>query len=125
MTSALIVIFESPLDLFYLDPVAYRVRIDARQLVVFPPPIGCLFQTVVLSSLACLRPTASHRCPSRSPWVAENHVGSCALSHKSRRGGLGFVAGFWMGKSGANGPLSPGADNSSLQLRRRGHEPGT
>src|SRR5260370_29073169 len=92
MTSALIVIFESPLDLFYLDPVAYRVRIDVRQLVVFPLPIGCLFQTVVLSSLACLRPTASHRCPSWSPWVAENHVGSCALSHKSPREGLAIVA---------------------------------
>jgi hypothetical protein len=33
MTSALIVIFESPPYLFYLDPVAYRVRIDVRQLV--------------------------------------------------------------------------------------------
>src|SRR5260370_13583955 len=92
MTSALIVSFESPLDLFYLGPVAYRVRIDVRQLVVFPLPIGCLFQIVVLSSLACLRPTASHRYPSWSPWVAENHVGSCVLSHKSRREGLAIVA---------------------------------
>jgi hypothetical protein len=91
MTSALIVIFESPVYLFYLDPVAYRVRIDVRQLVVFPLPIGCLFQTVVLSSLACLRPTASHRCPSWSPWVAENHVGSCALSHKSCHEGLAIL----------------------------------
>jgi hypothetical protein len=52
----LIVIFESPLYPFYLDPVAYRARIDVRQLVVFPPAIVCLFQTVVLSLLASLSP---------------------------------------------------------------------
>src|ERR1700704_600496 len=86
MTSPLIVILECPPYLFYPDPVVYRVRIDVRQLVVFPPLIGCLCRTVVLSSLSCLRSTASHRCPSWSPWVAENHVGSCGLSHKSRRG---------------------------------------
>jgi hypothetical protein len=78
MTNALIVIFESPLYLFYLGPVFYRLRIGARQLIAFPPPIECQFQTVVPFSLVYLRSTASLRCPSWSPWVAENQ---CWIVH--------------------------------------------
>jgi hypothetical protein len=67
--------------LFYPVSIAYWPRIGVRQRDFSRCLIACLFQTVVLSWFAYLRPTASHRCPSSRPWGAENHVG---LSERKR-----------------------------------------
>jgi hypothetical protein len=74
--------------LFYPDRIAYRPGTGVHRSRAFLLPSACLFRTVFLSWYAYLRPTASHRCPSWSPWVAENHVGSSRLSHENPRHGL-------------------------------------
>src|ERR1700682_5873398 len=117
MTSALIVIFESPVYLFYLDPVAYRVRIDVRQLVVF-----------LCRSGVCSRPSFFLRSPVFArPLLIVAHRGLRGLPrimldrahYRTKAAVGGLVTGFWGGKRGASGAYSGNGDNCSMQLRRR------
>jgi hypothetical protein len=57
-----------PVQIFYPGAISDRLQIGVLQLVASPLPIACPFRIVALSRLACLRPTASHHCPSWSPW---------------------------------------------------------
>jgi hypothetical protein len=79
--------------LFCPGSIAYRLRIGVPGPVASPLLIACPFQIVVLSRFAYRRPTASHRCPSWSPWGCRE---SCWIARglyhtKAARWGLALV----------------------------------
>ena len=70
-----------PALLFCPGSIVYRLRIGVRRRVASPLLIACPFQIVVLSRFAYRRPTASHRCPSWSPWGCRE---SCSIAQDYR-----------------------------------------
>jgi hypothetical protein len=77
---------------FYPDEISDRLQIGVLQLVASRLLNACPFRIVALSRLAHLRPTASHRCPSWSPWGCRE---SCWIAQdyrtKARAGGLAIT----------------------------------
>ena len=61
-------LWNRPVQLFYPGAISDRLQIAVLQLVASLLRIACPFRIVALSKLAYRRPTASHRCPSWSPW---------------------------------------------------------
>jgi hypothetical protein len=71
-----------PAQIFYSGLTSVRHQIGVLQLVASPLPIACPFRIVALLKFSCLRPTASHRCPSWSPWGCRE---SCWFADYARK----------------------------------------
>jgi hypothetical protein len=108
-----------PIQLFYPGAICDRLQIGVLQLVASPLLIACPFRIVALSRLAYRRPTASHRCPSWSPWGCRE---SCWIAQDYRTKAarrLGYRR--FCSRCTASNPVTSGCDRPGalgMQTRR-------